>query len=41
MYGEGRGVLKDEAEALSWYRKAAEGGDFDARLLLSGKLDLV
>jgi serine/threonine protein kinase/TPR repeat protein len=27
MYEEGRGVEKDEVEALKWYRKAAEQGD--------------
>jgi TPR repeat protein len=26
MYDNGRGVAKDEAEAVKWYRKAAEGG---------------
>ena len=27
MYAKGRGVLKDEAEAVRWYRLAAEQGD--------------
>ena len=27
MYKEGRGVPQDYAEALKWYRKAAEQGD--------------
>ena len=27
MYNNGRGVLKDEAEAVRWYRLAAEQGD--------------
>ena len=31
MYDNGRGVLKDEAEAVRWYRLAAEQGDADAR----------
>jgi TPR repeat protein len=26
MYDDGRGVEKDEAEAVQWYRKAAEQG---------------
>ena len=26
MYATGEGVLKDEAEAVRWYRKAAEQG---------------
>jgi len=30
MYDEGRGVAKDEREAVRWYRKAAEGGQTDA-----------
>ena len=27
MYANGRGVLKDDAEAVRWYRLAAEQGD--------------
>ena len=27
MYGEGRGVPQDYAEAARWYRRAAEQGD--------------
>ena len=27
MYDNGRGVPKDEAEAVKWYRKAADQGD--------------
>ena len=27
MYGNGRGVLQDDAEAVRWYRLAAEQGD--------------
>src|SRR5262249_41314290 len=30
MYNGGRGVAKDEAEALKWYRKAAENGNLAA-----------
>ena len=26
MYDEGRGVIKDDYEAVKWYRKAAEQG---------------
>ena len=31
MYDHGRGVPQDEAEAVRWYRKAAEQGDGDAQ----------
>ena len=31
MYATGRGVLKDEAEAVRWYRLAAEQGDAHAQ----------
>ena len=34
MYGTGQGVAKDEAEALKWYRKAAEQGDPGAQFNL-------
>ena len=34
MYDEGRGVLKDEAEAVCWYRLAAEQGDASAQRIL-------
>ena len=27
MYGNGKGVPQDYAEAVKWYRKAAEQGD--------------
>jgi TPR repeat protein len=27
MYEKGRGVAKDDSEAVAWYRKAAENGD--------------
>lgn len=30
LYGAGRGVNKDQAEAVRWFCKAAEGGDADA-----------
>lgn len=35
MYYYGKGVAKDEAEAVSWYRKAAEQGEADAVIQLS------
>ena len=31
MYGDGRGVAQDDAEAMKWYLKAAEQGDDEAR----------
>ena len=31
MYDNGRGVLKDAAEAVRWYRMAAEQGDASAQ----------
>lgn len=34
MYDEGRGVLKDDAQATFWYRKAAEQGEEDAQFNL-------
>jgi len=48
-YRNGNGVKKDEAEAVKWFRKAAEGGDMDGQrdlghALAEGqgtKLDLV
>ena len=30
-YFNGKGVSKDESEAVRWYRKAAEQGDADAQ----------
>ena len=30
MYDNGRGVPKDDAEAVKWYRKAADQGNADA-----------
>ncbi|MCL2725942.1 MAG: SEL1-like repeat protein [Polyangiaceae bacterium] len=34
MYSEGRGVAKDEAEAVKWWRKAAEQGYEEAQSAL-------
>ena len=34
MYANGRGVAKDEAQAIVWYRKAAEQGDATAQFSL-------
>ena len=31
MYANGRGVEQDDAEAVKWYRLAAEQGDADAQ----------
>jgi len=31
MYNNGQGVLKDDREAVKWYRKAAEQGYADAQ----------
>jgi TPR repeat protein len=31
MYANGRGVEQDHAEAVKWYRKAAEQGHADAQ----------
>ena len=31
MYAKGRGIMKDEAQAVEWYRKAAEQGYADAQ----------
>ena len=33
-YAEGRGVAKDEAEAVKWWRKAADQGHEDAKKAL-------
>jgi TPR repeat protein len=35
MHAEGRGVARDEAEAIRWYRKAAEQGDATAQSSLA------
>ena len=32
MYAEGRGVPQDDAEAVAWFRRAAEQGHIDAQL---------
>ncbi|HIG85781.1 MAG TPA: DUF3298 domain-containing protein [Planctomycetes bacterium] len=34
MYGSGEGVLKDDKEAVKWYRKAANQGLADAQFML-------
>jgi TPR repeat protein len=34
MYEHGCGVARDDAQAVAWYRKAAEQGDADARAAL-------
>ena len=34
MYAEGRGVPKDDVEAVKWYRKAGEKDDVDAKWYL-------
>ena len=34
MYGNGRGVRQNDAEAFRWFRKAAEQGDADAQNIL-------
>ena len=39
MYAKGRGVPKDDAEAVKWYRQAAEQGDADAQFVLGVKYD--
>ena len=31
MYDEGRGVTRDDAQAVNWYRKAADQGDANAQ----------
>jgi TPR repeat protein len=35
MYAEGRGVARDDAQAVHWFRLAAEQGDAQARLSLA------
>ena len=35
MYTNGRGVLKDDKQAVKWYRKAAEQGESDAQYNLA------
>ena len=34
MYAFGLGVIKDDKEAVKWYRKAAEQGDASSQYLL-------
>ena len=34
-YASGRGVAKDNVEALKWYRKAADGNNAEAQLTLA------
>jgi len=36
MYQFGRGVFQDDAEAVKWYRLAAEQGDANAQFNLGG-----
>jgi len=31
MYANGRGVARDDAQAVSWFRKAADQGNADAQ----------
>jgi TPR repeat protein len=31
MYSEGKGVAKDETQAVTWFRKAAAQGNADAK----------
>jgi TPR repeat protein len=35
MYRRGKGVRRNSAEAVKWYRKAAEQGDADAQDMLN------
>jgi hypothetical protein len=37
LFGKGQGGPKDEAESLSWYRKAAAGGHQGAKEILQKK----
>ena len=39
MYADGRGVPRDDAQAVAWYRKAAAQGHADAQLNLGGMYD--
>ena len=36
MYANGRGVPQDDAQAVAWYRKAADQGDADAQSTSAG-----
>jgi hypothetical protein len=35
MYHDGEGVLQDYAEAMKWFRKAADQGDAEAQYALA------
>jgi TPR repeat protein len=35
MYENGRGVPKDRAQAIAWFRKAADSGNADAKAALA------
>ena len=37
-YAEGQGVPEDEAEAVKWYRKAADQGDADCAIQVGAVL---
>jgi len=39
MYGNGRGVVKDDKEAVKWYRLAAEQGNADVQSYLGVMYD--
>lgn len=39
MYAVGRGVVRDDAEAVRWYRLAAEQGNTTGQFLLGGMYD--
>jgi uncharacterized protein len=39
MYQYGEGVPKDDAEAVKWYRKAADQGNSDAQAKLEALQD--
>ena len=38
MYGEGRGVARDDVQAVVWLRKSAEAGDANGELGLARML---
>jgi hypothetical protein len=39
MYASGEGLAKDDVQAITWFRKAAEGGNADAQYALGLKYD--
>jgi TPR repeat protein len=39
MYSSGRGVPQDDAQAVEWYRKAADQGNADAQFFLASCYD--